>query len=259
PIGADLNATGSSLPSGATLNTTRGSIPSSAIVTFTWTPTSADNDRGLVVIVIASSFNFYTTVSFSYIVISPILPLPPPPSNSLLVDSFNFTTSCLRGRQASQSPLRMLSPRGPIVDNDTSVANYCFSITRNTSMVGVASMCRFMNSVRNLHLIINANCLPDFTKSKVNATISSGLHNRLPITSTSIQWKGTTYGMLNIKRINDFYFTLDKGTQGLLLEICLPLGAAKVCNSPSTLCFGPTCVYQLDDDLGCCSTSEVPY
>ncbi|GIL69190.1 hypothetical protein Vretifemale_134 [Volvox reticuliferus] len=183
----------------------------------------------------------------------PSPPLPPPPSNSLLVNSFDFPNSCIIGRDVSQSPVRLSAPRGPF-NVTASTATYCFNATLNTSLVGATSECRLMNTVRKFHLITDAGCVKDYAskENKLTATI-----NGLSFTAAinAVKWEGTTYGLLTIKRITDYINTIP----GTGLYVCLALDRASKYNTPSTFCFGPTCVYQLTDDRGCCPTSEVPY
>ncbi|GLI62739.1 hypothetical protein VaNZ11_005471 [Volvox africanus] len=180
----------------------------------------------------------------------PTPPLPPPPSNALFVNLFQFPSDCILGRDVSQSPVRMSSPRGPF-NVTASTATYCFNITTNASLVGPSSECKFMNTVRKLHLIIGADCVSEYNRrgNKLTITINGFSFNTA---ITPAQFSGTACGLLTVKRINDFINTIPSDG----MYVCLPLDRASKCNRPSTLCFGPTCVYQLSDDMGCCPTSE---
>ncbi|GIL54472.1 hypothetical protein Vafri_10000 [Volvox africanus] len=111
-----------------------------------------------------------------------------------------------------------------------------------------------MNRVQKLHLIINAECIPDSSRRSNDLAAATVNDISFDVHLSTIDLRDMPYGLLTIRRIDNVIKTIPSGG----LYVCLSLNRASKCDRPSTLCSGPTCVYQLSDDRGCCPTSEVP-
>ncbi|EFJ50205.1 hypothetical protein VOLCADRAFT_89093 [Volvox carteri f. nagariensis] len=194
---------------------------------------------------------------------SPPPPPPPPspapspapslvPSNTMLVSSFPFGSGCILGRDATQSPVRLSAPLGPM-NVTSSTATYCLLISSNASLVSPTAECAGMDSVRRVDMVVDATCVQQKPKPITVVTVNG----RVPQHNLQIiNFDGAEYGVLTIKRIDSLFQSIpDNG-----LSVCLTFNkAASGCSRPRALFFGPTIVYQVTSiDFMCCPTSEAP-
>ncbi|EFJ39640.1 hypothetical protein VOLCADRAFT_100727 [Volvox carteri f. nagariensis] len=143
-------------------------------------------------------------------------PCPPPspaPSNTMLVSSFPFGSGCILGRNATQSPVRLSAPLGPM-SVTSSTATYCLLISSNAALVSPTAECAGMDTVRRVDMVVDPTCAQQKPKPITAVTVNGRVPQHILQT---IDFNGVEYGVLTIKRIDALFQSLpDDG-----LSVCL--------------------------------------
>ncbi|EFJ48343.1 hypothetical protein VOLCADRAFT_90919 [Volvox carteri f. nagariensis] len=236
-----------SLPQSPVSFTTEPCTPQSP-VSFTTEPTSSSPITTTTTTASTSHTTVDATTTLSY------HPAPSPaPSNTMLVSSFPFGSGCILGRNATQSPVRLSAPLGPM-NVTSSTTTYCLLISSNASLVSPTAECAGMDTVRRVDMVVDPTCAQQKPKPITAVTVNGRVPQHILQT---IDFNGAEYGVLTIKRIESLFQSLpDDG-----LSVCLTFNkaAGSRCNSPQALFSGPTIVYQITSiDFMCCPTSEAP-